>query len=64
MPSAFYQFKNINMSKLEFLKRIYDLAKNPNPEILKLSLADTHQKGIFSLVIGGTEFVMGSLSSG
>ena len=48
MPSAFCQtIKNRNMSKLEFLKKMYDLAKNPNPESLKLSLADTHQKGIF-----------------
>jgi|JI10StandDraft_1071094.scaffolds.fasta_scaffold633183_2 hypothetical protein len=44
------------MTKLEFLKSMYALAKNPNPESLKLSLADTHQKGIFSLVVGGTEF--------
>lgn len=44
------------MSKLQFLKNMYDLVKNPNPESLKLSLADTHQKGIFSLVIDGTEF--------
>lgn len=37
--------------KAQFFKRIYDLVQNPNPESLKLSLADTHQKGIFSLVI-------------
>lgn len=44
------------MTKLDFFKKMYDLAKNPNPESLKLSLADTHQKGIFSLVIDGNEF--------
>ncbi len=44
------------MNKLEFLKAMYDLVKIPNPESLKLSLSDTHHKGIFSLVIGGTEF--------
>lgn len=44
------------MTKLDFFKKMYDLVKNPNPECLKLSLADTHHKGIFSLVIDGTEF--------
>jgi len=44
------------MNKLEFLKKIYDLIKNPNQESLKLSMADTHHDGIFSLVIEGTEF--------
>lgn len=44
------------MSKLEFLKRIYGLLQNPNNESLKLSLSDTHMKGIFSLVIDGNEF--------
>lgn len=44
------------MKKIEFLKKMYDLVRNPNQESLKLSLADTHHKGVFSLVIGGSEF--------
>lgn len=44
------------MSKLDFLKKMYDLVKNLNPESFKLSIADTHKKGIFSLVISGTEY--------
>lgn len=44
------------MEKLQFLKNIYDLLKNPNQESLKLSINDTHHKGLFSLVIGGNEF--------
>jgi hypothetical protein len=43
-------------NKLEFLKSIHELLKNPNPESLNLSMADTHHEGLFSLVIGGTEF--------
>lgn len=43
------------MEKLQFLKRIYDLVKNPNNESLKLSMQDVHIKGLFSLVIDGTE---------
>jgi hypothetical protein len=44
------------MSKLEFLKKVYDYLKNPNIESLNLSMADTHHNGLFSLVISGTEF--------
>jgi hypothetical protein len=44
------------MKKQEFLQNISDLLKNTNPEILKLSMNDVHSKGLFSLVIGGTEF--------
>ncbi len=44
------------MTKLEFLKQISVCMKNPNLESLNLSMADTHHKGIFSLVISGTEF--------
>lgn len=44
------------MNKQEFLQKIYDLLKNPNPETLKLSMNDVHHKGLFSLVIDGTEF--------
>lgn len=40
------------MKKLE---HFLNLIKNPNPESLKLSMADTHHKGLFSLVIDGTE---------
>lgn len=43
------------MIKLNFLKTIYGFLKNPNPESLKMSLADVHGEGIFSLVINGTE---------
>ncbi|WP_278380953.1 hypothetical protein [Chryseobacterium arthrosphaerae] len=41
------------MKKLEYF---LSLIKNPNPESLKLSMADTHYPGLFSLVIEGTEF--------
>lgn len=44
------------MSKLKFLKKVYDYLKNPNIESLNLSMADTHHQGMFSLVIAGTEF--------
>ena len=44
------------MNKLLFLKQLYDMVRMPNPESLKLSMQDTHHIGIFSLVIGGTEF--------
>ena len=44
------------MSKLEFLKKIYEFLKNPNTESLNLSMADTHHEGLFSLVINGNEF--------
>lgn len=44
------------MEKLEHLKKIYSLLKQPNLDSLKLSMNDTHHKGVFSLVIDGTEF--------
>jgi len=44
------------MEKLEFLKHIQVLLKNTNNDSLKLSMKDVHHKGLFSLVIGGTEF--------
>lgn len=44
------------MSKLEFLKKVYNYLKNPNIESLNLSMADMHHQGMFSLVIAGTEF--------
>jgi hypothetical protein len=44
------------MKKQEFLKKIFDLLKNPNQESLKLSMNDVHHKGLFSLVIDGSEF--------
>lgn len=40
------------MKKLE---HFFNLIKNPNPESLKLSMADTHHRGLFSLVIDGME---------
>jgi len=44
------------MKKLEFLKHIQVLLRNINNDTLKLSMKDVHHKGLFSLVIGGTEF--------
>ncbi len=44
------------MKKLEFLKHIQVLLKNTQKESLALSMKDVHHKGLFSLVIGGTEF--------
>ena len=44
------------MNKLEYLKKLYGYLKNPNRDSLKLSMRDTHHKGVFSLVISGTEF--------
>lgn len=44
------------MSQLLFLKGLREVLMNPNPDSLKLSLADTHHEGVFSLVIHGTEF--------
>ncbi len=44
------------MKKLEYLKQILSYLDNPDPEALKLSMADTHHEGIFSLVVNGTEF--------
>lgn len=40
----------------EKLNRIIDILKKPNQDSLNLSMSDTHHKGIFSLVIDGTEF--------
>lgn len=44
------------MSQLQHFKRIYGLVKKPNLNSLLLSLADTHHKGVFSLVIHGEDF--------
>lgn len=41
------------MKKLE---HFFNLIKNPDPESLKISMADTHYPGLFSLVIDGTEY--------
>jgi len=43
-------------TKIEFLKYIHGLLKNPKQESLNLSMNDVHHKGLFSLVIGGTKF--------
>jgi hypothetical protein len=43
------------MSKVDFLKNIYNLIINPKIECLDLSLSDTHAKGVFSLVVDGNE---------
>lgn len=47
-------------TKLDYFKRIKSLLKQTNTESLKLSMKDVHHKGLFSLVIDGTEF--GSLT--
>jgi hypothetical protein len=39
-----------------FLNEIYQTIKKANSKSLELSLRDVHAKGIFSLVIAGTEF--------
>ena len=44
------------MKKIEFLKHIQILLKNPKKESLELSMKDVHHKGLFSLVIGGNKF--------
>lgn len=44
------------MNKVDFLLKMVSLVRKPNPESLKLSMRDTHHKGVFSLVIAGTEF--------
>lgn len=44
------------MKKIELLKKYYELLKKTDPESLKLSMSDVHHKGLFSLVIDGTEF--------
>lgn len=42
-------------TQLEYLKKIYDYFDNPSTEALEKSLRDVHVKGLFSLVISGTE---------
>ena len=44
------------MKKIDYLKKIYSMLKAPNKKRLAMSMKDTHHKGVFSLVIGGTEF--------
>jgi len=44
------------MKKQEFLQMISGLLKNPNQKSLMLSMNEVHHKGLFSLVIDGTEF--------
>lgn len=39
----------------QYLKRIFDLLKSPSGESLAMSMDEVHHKGLFSLVIGGTE---------
>lgn len=36
-------------------ERTLDLMNSPDPESLLMSMDDVHQKGLFSLVVGGTE---------
>jgi len=43
------------MNKLEYFKKILGYLDNPNNESLNLSLDNVHHKGLFSLVIDGTE---------
>lgn len=43
------------MSQIEYLRRIKKLIDNPDPEALVKSLRDVHVKGLFSLVIDGTD---------
>lgn len=43
------------MNQLNYLKQIYSYFENPNTEALNKSLRDVHVKGLFSLVINGTE---------
>lgn len=42
--------------KLEYLKQFQSYLNNPNQESLDLSLNNVHSKGLFSLVLNGTEF--------
>lgn len=42
-------------TQLEYLKQIYSYFENSNQESLNKSLRDVHVKGLFSLVINGTE---------
>tara|TARA_R110000868_G_scaffold74337_13_gene215006 strand:+ start:1398 stop:2018 length:621 start_codon:yes stop_codon:yes gene_type:complete len=44
------------MKKQNYIKQLYSLVRNPNLESLSLSMDDVHHKGLFSLVIAGTEF--------
>lgn len=43
------------MTQYEYLKKIYGFFEKPNNESLKKSLRDVHVKGLFSLVIDGTD---------
>ena len=40
---------------MEYYKKILDLLDNPDPKSLEMSMDDVHVKGLFSLVIAGTE---------
>lgn len=44
------------MNKLEFFKTMHTLVTTCNEQTLAMSMRDTHHEGLFSLVIGGTEF--------
>jgi len=43
------------MNKLEYFKQILGYLENPNKDSIDLSLDNVHHKGLFSLVIDGTE---------
>jgi len=43
-------------NKIELLKRIVNRLEGENNESLKLSLSNVHARGMFSLVVDGTEF--------
>lgn len=43
------------MTQFEYLKKIYEYFDNPSTDALNKSLRDVHVKGLFSLVINGTE---------
>lgn len=44
------------MTRILFLEEVLELLNNPKNKSLKLSRANTHLKGIFSLVIDGNDF--------
>lgn len=44
------------MKTFEIIKQVSEYLKTPNKEALELSLNNVHAKGIFSLVLNGTEF--------
>lgn len=44
------------MKALEIITKVSEYLKTPNKEALDLSLNNVHAKGIFSLVVNGTEF--------